>query len=130
MTRSISNCKIRCRSAQARLVEPGPHPPAERLQVRPARPRLLPLGLQSLLLVTLGDEDMTSALDLFATDLQLNQLEHPGLVGVDQPLLLPAETLQLDLPSLHRGMAVVPRLDSPASPSNRAASEPGSSSMP
>src|SRR3954470_1235748 len=88
---------------ERRLLEPGPHPPAERLQVRPDRLRLLPPGLQSLLLITLRDENMTSALDLFATGLQLGQVEHPGLVGVDQPLLLPAETLQLDPPSLHRG---------------------------
>jgi hypothetical protein len=63
-----------------------------------------------LLLVALGDENMTSALDLFTTGLELGQVEHSGLVGVDQPLVLPAEALPLDLPSLDRGTAVVPRL--------------------
>src|SRR4051812_1977086 len=98
---------------ERRLVEPGPHPLAEGLEVRPDRLRLLPLGLQSLLLITLGDENMATALDLFATGLQLAQVEHPGLVGVDQPSLLPAETLQLDLPPLDRGTAVVPCLRYP-----------------
>src|SRR5512143_423528 len=92
-----------------RLVEPGPHSQAERFQVRPGRLRRLPLGLQSLLLITLGDEDLTSALDLFATGLQLGQVEHLGLIGVDQPLFLSAEPLQLNLPPLDRGTAVVLR---------------------
>jgi hypothetical protein len=98
---------------ECRLVEPGPHSQAERLQVRPDRLRRLALGLQLLLLVTLGDENMTSALDLFATGLQLGQVEHPGLIGVDQALLLPVETLELNLPPLDRGMALVPRLREP-----------------
>ena len=71
------------------------------------------LGLQPLLLVTLGDGNMTSALDLFATGLQLGQVDHLRLVGVDQPSLLLVEPLQLDLPSLDRGTAVVPRLRLP-----------------
>jgi len=50
---------------EGRLVEPGPHPPAERLEVRPDRLRRLTLGLKPLLLVSLGHEDLPSAADLF-----------------------------------------------------------------
>lgn len=95
---------------ERRLVEAAPHSLAERLDVRPDRLRRLPLGLQSLLLITLRDENMTSSLNLFTAGLQLGQVEHTGLIGVDQPLFLPVEPLQLDLPPLDRGTAVVPRL--------------------
>jgi hypothetical protein len=95
---------------EGRLVQPGSHPLAERLEVRPDRPRGLSLAIQPLLLIPLGDEDLTAASDLFATGLQFGQLEHPGLIRVDQASFLPVEPLQLRLPPRHRGSAIVPRL--------------------
>src|SRR5215208_6048395 len=75
------------------LVEPGADSPAEPLEVRPDRLRRPPLGLQPLLLVPLRAQDLAPPLDLSAAPLQLGQVEHPGLIGVDQPLFLPAEPL-------------------------------------
>jgi hypothetical protein len=85
---------------EGRLVEPRPHSPAERLQVRPDRLRRLTLGGQSLLLVALRGQDLPAASDLIAAGLQLLQVDHLGLIGIDQPLLLAGEPLNLRLPSL------------------------------
>jgi len=92
---------------ERRLVEPGSHPLAERLEVRPDRHRGPSLAIEPVLLISLGDQDLTAALDLFAAGLQLGQLEDPGLVGIDQASFLPVEPLQLRLPPRYRGSAVV-----------------------
>ncbi|WZP00337.1 hypothetical protein EP7_001971 [Isosphaeraceae bacterium EP7] len=68
---------------EGRHVEPGSHPTAEFLQVRPDLLRRLTLDLQPLFLVALGDQDLASASDLIAAGLQLLQVDHLGLVGVD-----------------------------------------------
>ena len=95
---------------EGRLVEPGPHPPAERLQVRPDCLGRLTLGGQSLLLVALGGQDLPTAPDLIAAGLQFLQVDHLGLIGIDQSLLLAGEPLELRLPPLDRGAAVVLRV--------------------
>ena len=113
MTRSISNCKIRCRSAsvasssrdRTRWQNASRSDQTAFAACRSACSRC---SWSRWVMRTL-----TSALDLFATGLQLGQVDHLGLVGVDQPLLLAAEPLQLDLPPLDRGTAVVPRLREP-----------------
>ena len=104
MTRSISNCKIRCFSARRRLVEPRPDPLAERRQVRPdLLGRLTLLARSRCSLVLLGRQDLPAASrSARRRSLQLRQVDDLGLVGVEQPLLLAVEPPQLRLPLLAR----------------------------
>ena len=99
---------------QRRLIEPRPHPLAERLRSDQTAFAVWRSDLQSLLLVTLGRSGHAVAPWICSRRLlQLVQVDHLGLVGVEQPLLLAVEPPQLGLPPLDRGMAVVPRLRQP-----------------
>src|SRR4051794_31928073 len=87
---------------QGRLVEPRPHPLAERRQLRPDLPRRLAFGAQPLLLLTLYRKDMSPYANLFATLLELVDLDGLRLVGIEQALLLAIESTQLRLALLAR----------------------------
>ncbi|WP_406696324.1 hypothetical protein [Singulisphaera sp. Ch08] len=95
---------------EGRLVEPVADSSAERLEVCPDGLRRLPLGVQSLFLVTLCCKDMSMPLNFLATCLQLGQIDHLSLISVDQPLFLPVEPLQLQLPTPDLALAVLPGL--------------------
>src|SRR4051794_8615973 len=87
---------------QCRLIEPRPHPLAERRQLGPDLPRRLAFGAQPLLLFTLYRKDMSPYANLFATLLELVELDRLRLVGVEQALLLAVEAAQLRLTFLAR----------------------------
>ena len=116
---------------QGRLIEPRPHPLAERRQVGPDFLRRLTLGAEPLLLLVLSREHTPAHANLFATLLEFVEVNRLRLVGVEQPLLLAVESAQLRLALLARRGA----LESTASAcrarsSNWAASVAGSSSNP
>ncbi|HMB03196.1 MAG TPA: hypothetical protein VKP69_05565 [Isosphaeraceae bacterium] len=91
---------------QRRLIEPRPHPLAERRQVGPDLFRGLTLAAQSLLLVPLGREHQPPPPDLFTALLEFVEVDRFGLVGVEEPLLLAVEPTQQGLALLARRVRV------------------------
>ncbi len=87
---------------EGRLLEPRPHPLAERLQVGPDLLGRLALAPQSLFLVPLGREYQPPPPDLLTAPLEFVEVDHLGLVGIDQPLFLAIEPAQQGLALLAR----------------------------
>ncbi len=79
---------------QRRLIEPRPHALAERRQVGPDLLRRQALATQSLLLLVLYRKNMSPSHDLFASLLQLTEVDHLRLIGAEQAPLLAVEAAQ------------------------------------
>jgi hypothetical protein len=87
---------------EARLRQSATDPFAERLQVRPHFLGRAPLRPQPVPPLILGGQRLTPGSNPLTAILQLLQVDDPGLVGVEQALLLTAQAPQLGL-----GLAVL-----------------------
>ncbi len=112
---------------ERRLAQTRADPATECLEVGPDRSGRLLLVAEALLLVALGDQHLPTPADLLAASLQFGQVDHLGLIRIDQSLLLAGEPLELGFPAMHRVRAVLRASASRANSSNREASVAGSS---